>query len=91
LGAEGDALQDGRLLGGLETAVFLLDEKVVPTPRTTHSDHLTFSDAGFPTLLISWRLAGDENMSDAVGYAVKPENLRVSGQAAALLLMSLAQ
>ena len=91
LGAEGDALQDGRLISGLETAVSLLDEKVVPTSRTTHSDHLAFSDAGFPTLLISWRLAGDENMSDEVGYAVKPENLRVSGQAAALLLMSLAQ
>ena len=91
LGAQGDELRDGRLLSGLETAVDLLGEKVVLTSSTTHSDHLTFSESGFPTLLISWRLAGDENLSDEVAHAITPENLRVSGQAAALLLMSLAQ
>ena len=91
LGAEGDEDRDGFLLGSLETAVSLLDEKLIITPNTTSSDISSFAGQGFPTMLISWRLAGNANLSDETAVPVKAENLQLSGQAAALLLMSLAQ
>jgi hypothetical protein len=91
LGAQGNPEQDGWLLNGLKTTVGQLDGKVVIASGTTASDHVSIAGFGFPTLFISWRLAGDENLSDNAAHTVKPENLRFSGQAAALLLMSLAQ
>ncbi len=91
LGGQGDEGSDGILLKGLETAVTQLDQKLVLTPNFSQSDHISFADEGFPTLLIAWRLAGEDNLPDEHAFAVKAENLQVSGEAAALLLMSLAQ
>ena len=91
LGAQGDEASDGWLMSGMETAVAQLDGKVVLTPVTTPSDQASFADQGFPTLLISWRLAGDDNLSTEVGYKVDPDNVQFAGQSAALLVMSLAQ
>jgi hypothetical protein len=91
LGAQGEEERDGWLLSGMETAVSQLDGKVVLTPYATNSDHTSFVGQGFPTLLISWRLAGDDNLSTDVGYSVEDKNVQFAGQSAALLLMSLAQ
>ncbi len=91
LGAQGDEARDGWLLSGIETAVSQLDGKVVITPVTSESDQASFADQAFPTLLISWRLAGDDNLSSETGHKVEAENVQFAGQSAALLLMSLAQ
>ena len=91
LGGQGDEVRDGLLLRGLETAVTQLNQKLVLTSNFSQSDHVSFTGQGFPTLLIAWRLAGEDNLPDDNAIIVKPENLQVSGQTAALLLMSLAQ
>ena len=91
LGAQGDEQRDGWLSSNLETAVSLLDDKLVITPKTSVTDLESFAEQHFPSLLISWRLAGDTNLPDDLAVPVEEKNLRFSGQAAALLLMSLAQ
>ena len=91
LGAQGDEARDGWLLSGIETAVRQLDGKVVITPVTSDSDQASFAGQAFPALLISWRLAGDDNLSSETAYKVEAENVQFAGQSAALLLMSLAQ
>jgi hypothetical protein len=91
LGAQGDEVRDGWLLSGMDMAVSQLEGKVVLTPYATNSDHASFAAHGFPTLLISWRLAGNDNLSTATDYNVEAKNVQFAGQSAALLLMSLAQ
>jgi uncharacterized protein len=91
LGAQGDEERDGWLLSGMDTAVSQLGGKVVLTPYATNSDHASFAAQGFPTLFISWRLAGNDNLSTGTGYNVEAKNVQFAGQSAALLLMSLAQ
>jgi hypothetical protein len=91
LGAKGEMERDGLLMNGLETAVRQLDGKVVMTSDVSQSDLASFADLRTPRILLSWRLAGNDNLSDNAAYVVKPESLRFAGQAAALLVMSLAQ
>jgi len=79
------------LISGVETAVEQLEGKIVTTPYSTTSDHDSFATLRFPRLLISWRLAGDDNLPDHAAHKVDSENIQFAGQSAALLLMSLAQ
>ena len=81
----------GDLHSGGDARTDQLDGKVVLTPYTTNSDHSSFAGQGFPTLLIAWRLAGEDNLSTDSGYKIEAENMQFAGQSAALLLMSLAQ
>ncbi|MCK4977128.1 MAG: M28 family peptidase, partial [Anaerolineales bacterium] len=91
LGAQALWESDGILLFYLEAAGNALGENVVVTQPIGNSDHLPFQSEGLPTVLLSWRLASEDNLPDSMANTVHPERLEVSGRVTTLLLMNLSQ
>ena len=79
-GAQGDWQDDGLLLFGVTRAGGLFDEKLIITSAITPSDHFSFTEYGFPTLLFSWRLAGEDNLPDELANGTNPARLKTSGE-----------
>ena len=85
-GIQGDWETDGQLLFRVPT-----DDKLVFTPQITPSDHFAFEDQSIPTLLVSWRLANEDNFPDDLSNRVSPEKLEFCGKLATLILMGAAR
>jgi hypothetical protein len=90
-GIQGNPYQDAMLLHYASAAADHLGEKVTQTDLIAESDHMTFSQAGMPVLLVNWRLADENNLPDTYANGVSPERLSVTGSLAALTVMMLAQ
>ena len=85
-GVQGEWETDGQLLYRIRT-----EEKYVITPQITLSDHFSFHDHPIPTLLVSWRLANEDNLPDDYANRVSPERLEISGKMVIQLLMGAAR
>lgn len=68
-----------------------LEQKIVVTASENESDHLPFREQGVPSLLVSWRLASENNLPDDLADGVSPERMTTSGRLVALSLMMLAR
>jgi Zn-dependent M28 family amino/carboxypeptidase len=88
-GIQGNPDQDGLILYSMAVAEQLLDEKITVTSKLGQSDHITFDENGIPSILVSWRLAGESNLPDQVANGVSPERLGIIGRLVALTIMSL--
>jgi aminopeptidase YwaD len=82
---------DAYLIRHVTAAADLLDQKLVHVPSPGESDHLPFGQRGIPAALVSWRLAGEQNLPDALANGVSEERLRTSGQVVALAMMMMAR
>ena len=91
LGANGSWEQDGSLIFNLSAASISLDEKLIITPSSVESDHLSFHQADIPAVLIAWRLANEDNLPDSIAQAVHPSRLGETGRITSLSLMNLAR
>jgi Zn-dependent M28 family amino/carboxypeptidase len=89
LGAQAVWESDAILLDNLGIAESALGEKIVVTEPYSYSDHLSFQIEGIPSILLSWRLANEENLPDYLTNSVNPDRLRISGRVTSLLLMNL--
>ena len=85
-GVQGEWESDGQLLFRITS-----EEKVIYTPQFTPSDHFSFHDHPIPTLLISWRLADEDNYPDELTNRVIPEKLEICTEMAILALMGAAR
>ena len=85
-GVQGEWETDGQLLFRVKT-----EDKVVITPQITPSDHFSFHDYPIPTLLVSWRLANEDNLPDDLTNQVRPEKLEVCGKMVIQILMGAAR
>ncbi len=85
-GVQGEWETDGQLLFRITS-----DDKVIYTPQFTPSDHFSFHDHPIPTLLISWRLADEDNYPDELTNRVNPEKLEICTEMAILALMGAAR
>lgn len=85
-GVQGEWETDGQLLYRIRT-----EEKYVITPQITLSDHFSFHDHPIPTLLVSWRLANEDNLPDDYANRVSPDRLEISGKMVIQLLMGAAR
>ena len=85
-GVQGEWETDGQLLFRVKT-----EDKVVITPQITPSDHFSFRDYPIPTLLVSWRLANEDNLPDDLTNQVRPEKLEVCGKMVIQILMGAAR
>jgi aminopeptidase YwaD len=68
-----------------------LDQRIVHVSSPGDSDHLPFGESGIPAALVSWRLAGEDNLPDDLANGVSPERLKICGQVVALALMMMAR
>jgi Zn-dependent M28 family amino/carboxypeptidase len=91
LGVQGSTKTDGEVLFYINAAEQALEEKLVYTPPFNESDDTPFRQVGIPSVLISWRLANDDNLPDELGNAVHPERLGIAGRVITLLLLALAR
>lgn len=91
LGAQGNNQQDSLLLQLMSEAATLLDEKLLLTEPTAVSDQIPFREAGFPTVLVAWRLADDNNLPDEAAFAVHEGRLATTGRLVTLAMMNLAR
>ena len=89
LGVQGAANTDGELLFTLSAVELIAQEKLVYTSPYNVSDDTPFRQAGIPSVLISWRLANEDNLPDDLANAVHPERLGTAGQVILLLLLAL--
>jgi hypothetical protein len=85
-GVQGDWEDDGQLLFRIKS-----EDKVIFTPQTTPSDHFSFQDHSIPTLLISWRLANEDNYPDELANRVSAEKLEICTEMVMLALMGAAR
>jgi len=90
-GLQGEWENDGLILFFATRTVDLIDEKLIITSSNTPSDHFSFEDFGFPSLLFTWRLAGEDNQPDELANRINPSRLEVSGKLIMQTLMGLAQ
>jgi Zn-dependent M28 family amino/carboxypeptidase len=88
-GIQASPEQDGLLLYSMAVAEQLLDEKITITSKLEQSDHITFDDNGIPSMLVSWRLAGEMNLPDDIANGVSSTRLGIIGRLVTLALMSL--
>ena len=86
LGVQGEWETDGQLLFRIIT-----EENFVITPQITPSDHFSFHDHSIPTVLVSWRLANEDNLPDDITNRVVPEKLEVCSKMVILMLMGAAR
>jgi hypothetical protein len=91
LGANGNWEQDGLLMFNLLAASLALDEKLIFAPSANESDHLSFHQVNIPAVLISWRLANEDNLPDVIAQSVHPSRMGASGRLTILALMSMAR
>lgn len=85
-GIQGEWQTDGQLLLRMRT-----DDKLIITPQTTPSDHFSFHDYSFPTLLVSWRLANEDNLPDDIAIQVSSERFEICVKMVILALMGIAR
>jgi hypothetical protein len=85
-GIQGEWERDGQLLLRIRT-----DEKLISTPQISPSDHFSFQDHPIPTLLVTWRLANEDNLPDEISNRVSPERLEICGELVILALMGIAR
>ena len=85
-GVQAEWESDGQLLFRIQTE----DKWVIASP-VTPSDHFAFQDLPIPEVLISWRLANEDNLPDDLTNQVSPEKLEVCGKMALQLLMAAAR
>jgi hypothetical protein len=90
-GLHGREEEDAFLIHILTTAAEQLDEKVVVAPSSNESDHQSFRLEDIPAMLVSWRLADENNLPDGLANGVSPERLATSGRMVALAMMVLAR
>jgi len=90
-GAQGEWDTDGLLLFGAATAMDFLEDNLIITPSFTPSDHFAFEGFGFPTLLFTWRLAGEDNLPDEFASGINPARLESSGELIMYTLMGIAR
>jgi hypothetical protein len=85
-GVQGEWENDGQLLFRIKS-----EDKVVYTSQITPSDHFSFRDQSIPTLLISWRLANEDNYPDELTNNVSAEKLEICTEMVMLALMGAAR
>jgi Zn-dependent M28 family amino/carboxypeptidase len=85
-GIQGEWARDGQLLFRLRT-----EDKWIITPQITPSDHFAFHDHPIPTLLVSWRLANEDNLPDDFADQVSPEKIEVCVKMVILILMGVSR
>ena len=85
-GIQGEWQTDGQLLLRIQS-----EEKLTFASQTTLSDHFSFHDDPLPTLLVSWRLANEDNLPDDFANRVSPERLEIIGKMVTLALMGIAR
>ncbi|HJS28688.1 MAG TPA: M20/M25/M40 family metallo-hydrolase, partial [Anaerolineales bacterium] len=90
LGAQGVWEQDALLLGSIQNAAELQEEELVFSDSIVSSDQLPFREAGFPGILVQWRLANEANLPDGMAGGVDPGKLGATGRLVSLALMALA-
>jgi len=83
---QGEWQTDGRLLLRMRT-----DGKLILTSKISPSDHFSFQSYPIPALLVSWRLANEDNFPDEISNKVSPERLEITGEMAILALMAIAR
>lgn len=91
LGVQGSTDPDGELLFYLSAIEGALQEKLVVTSPYAASDDRPFRQTGTPAVLISWRLANEDNLPDELADAVHPDRLGTAGRVVTLLLLALAR
>jgi hypothetical protein len=85
-GVQGEWQNDGQLLFRLRT-----EDKWTITSQITPSDHFSFHDHSIPTLLVSWRLANEDNLPDDFADQVSPEKIEICVKMVILMLMGVSQ
>jgi hypothetical protein len=90
-GIQGDPFRDMLPLHYAGIAANHLGEEFILSDPISESDHLSFGQSGIPVLLVNWRLADENNLSDVYASGVDPVRLATTGTLAALLIMMLAQ
>ena len=85
-GIQADWETDGQLLFRIQS-----DDNPIQIPQVTTSDHFSFHDHPIPTLLMSWRLANEDNLPDNITNQVSPERLEICTRMTLLLLMGIAR
>ena len=83
---QGEWERDGQLLLKMRT-----DEKLIITTQITPSDHFSFHNFPIPTLLVTWRLANEDNLPDGFSNQVSSERLEICGEMVILALMAIAR
>jgi aminopeptidase YwaD len=91
LGVQGSINTAGEIIFYLSAAEQALQEKLLYTSLFNESDDTPFRLEGVPSVLISWRLANEDNLPDELANAVRRERLDETGQVVTLLLLSLAR
>ncbi|MDX1436519.1 MAG: M20/M25/M40 family metallo-hydrolase, partial [Anaerolineales bacterium] len=90
LSAQGVEGEDGRLMTSLANAGEIFEEKVLLFEGSVPGDQLPFKEAGYPGLLVQWRLANEDNLPDEFANRVDPGRLGSTGRLVTLALMGLA-
>jgi len=83
---QGEWQTDGQLLFRIRT-----EDKVIVTPQITPGDHFSFHDYSIPTLLVSWRLANEDNLPDDITNQVSSEKLETCAKMVILMVMGAAR
>jgi hypothetical protein len=69
----------------------MLDEKITYAPAVGESDQISLEEAGLPAILLSWRLADENNLPDEYANAVHPDRVSTAMRFAGLVVMNLAR
>jgi hypothetical protein len=85
-GIQGEWETDGQLLLRINT-----EDKWINTSQITPSDHFAFQDYAIPSLLVSWRLANEDNLPDELTNQVILEKFEICTKMALQILMGAAR